>query len=102
MRDSLHGGPKLGELGFVPRLASLLARLVESVTIKRKRSALKLCESLSLGERRFLAIVQCEEHRFLVGVTNQSITLLQQLAANAPQQPSARDERNMIAGGESA
>jgi flagellar biogenesis protein FliO len=40
---------------------------------------LRLCESLSLGERRTLAIVQFESTRFLVGATPASVTLLRQL-----------------------
>ena len=40
---------------------------------------LRLCESLNLGDRRTLAIVQFEATRFLVGATPASITLLRQL-----------------------
>ena len=47
---------------------------------------LRLCESLSLGERRMVAVVRFEGMRYLVGATPASITLLSQL-------PDAEDDR---------
>jgi len=41
--------------------------------------ALRLCESIGLGERRFVALVQCEQDRFLIGGTGNSIALLAKL-----------------------
>lgn len=40
---------------------------------------LRLCESLPLGERRFVAVVEFERMRFLVGGTSVSMVLLAQL-----------------------
>jgi len=37
---------------------------------------LKLCETISLGERRFLALVQLQEQQYLVGSTSHAITLI--------------------------
>jgi flagellar biogenesis protein FliO len=37
---------------------------------------LRLCESLPLGERRFVAVVEFERSRFLVGGTSGSLVLL--------------------------
>jgi len=44
---------------------------------------LALLETLSLGERRFVAIVRCGGERFLLGATGNSIALLTRLAAEA-------------------
>lgn len=44
---------------------------------------LRLCESLQLGERRFVAVVEFEEARFLVGGTPSSLVLLSRLEASA-------------------
>ncbi len=46
----------------------------------RKRR-LRLAESLSLGEKRFVAIVQVGEQSFLIGGSQQSVSLLAQLPA---------------------
>lgn len=53
----------------------------------RAEKRLKLCETLSLGERRFVAVVRYREQQFLVGGTGQTIALL----AHLP--PAERDER---------
>jgi flagellar biogenesis protein FliO len=61
--------------------------------LKRRRSAhrLRLSETLSLGEKRFLAVVQFQHQEFLVGGTGNSIALLARL--NAPgATPDSRDE----------
>jgi flagellar biogenesis protein FliO len=45
----------------------------------RKRQAtqkLRLCETVSLGEHRFVAVVQFEEQRFLLGGSANAISLL--------------------------
>jgi flagellar biogenesis protein FliO len=44
---------------------------------------LALLETLSLGERRFLAIVRCGGERFLLGATGNSIALLTRLDAES-------------------
>jgi len=41
---------------------------------------LRLCESLPLGERRFVAVVEFDRARFLVGGTPTSLVLLSRLA----------------------
>jgi flagellar biogenesis protein FliO len=50
---------------------------------QRRERHLRLCETLSLGEKRFLAVVSFKEEEFLVGGTNHSIALLTKLPANA-------------------
>jgi flagellar biogenesis protein FliO len=42
---------------------------------------LRLSETLSLGEKRFLAVVQFQQQEFLVGGTGNSIALLARLDA---------------------
>lgn len=44
---------------------------------------LRLCESLPLGERRFVAVVEFEQARFLVGGTSTSLVLLARLENRA-------------------
>lgn len=56
---------------------SRLAAALGSVRVHKKRRALRLEETLPLGERRFLALVQWEHKTFLVGVTPHNISLLE-------------------------
>jgi len=72
-------------VGSERRLGSLLISLwaricgaVATITASRSRG-LRLCESLSLGDKRMLAIVECDHQRFLLAATPQSISLLQSL-----------------------
>ncbi len=43
---------------------------------RRGERQLQLCESLSLGEHRFVAVIRCQQQRFLVGGTGHSMALL--------------------------
>jgi flagellar biogenesis protein FliO len=45
----------------------------------RPARRLRLCESLGLGDRRFVAVVEFDERRFLVGGTSSSLVLLARL-----------------------
>jgi len=52
----------------------------EGLKTPRKAKAMRLCETISLGEKRFLAIVQVDEERILVGGSASSVALLTRLA----------------------
>ena len=43
------------------------------------KKCLRLCQNLSLGERRFVAVVEYENTRFLLGGTASSLVLLARL-----------------------
>jgi hypothetical protein len=53
---------------------------------RRPEKRLRLCESLPLGERRFVAVVEFEKARFLVGGTATSLVLLSRLGEEGPGQ----------------
>ena len=78
--ERLSGWPA----SWVSRCLSSLRFAIGSVSIRRRERALKLCESLSLGERRLLALVECEGERLLLGVTNQSVTVVKQWSPRNP------------------
>jgi hypothetical protein len=63
------------------QLAGLWDRLLR--ISRRAPKRLRLCESLPLGERRFVAVVQFEKTRFLVGGTSSSLVLLSRLQDSA-------------------
>jgi flagellar biogenesis protein FliO len=76
-------------------LRALWARLraaLGSVSIQRRPRRLHLCETLSLGEKRLLAVVEYEDQRFLLGATAENISLLQALGTNGPK-PAPPEER---------
>jgi flagellar biogenesis protein FliO len=70
--------------------------------VRRAPKRLRLCESLPLGERRFVAVVEFEAARFLVGGTASSLVLLSRLPDQGRDQTEdaggANDEFNSGAG----
>ncbi len=63
--------------GWAARLRRLWASLPGLGRSQPRR--LRLCESLALGERRFVAVIEFEQARFLVGGTASSLVLLARL-----------------------
>jgi flagellar biogenesis protein FliO len=71
--QTLHasaGGLRERSLGLWERIKRL---------VRREPRRLRLCESLPLGERRFVAVVEFDAARFLVGGTASSLVLLSRL-----------------------
>lgn len=60
--------------------------------IRRAPKRLRLCESLPLGERRFVAVVEFDAARFLVGGTGSSLVLLSRLPDNGKDVEGAKTE----------
>jgi len=56
----------------------LLRRMLQ--LSRRSSKQLRLCENLPLGDRRFVAVIEFEGSRFLLGGTPSSLTLLAQLS----------------------
>ena len=61
-----------------------LQALWASVRVQRRVRRLRLCESLSLGEKRVVAVVEFEDQRFLLAATPEHITWLRTLDAARP------------------
>ena len=59
------------------RFVETLAGYWRQVRIRRKPHTLRLEETLALGEKRLLAIVEWKGEKLLLGVTPQRITLLE-------------------------
>ena len=47
--------------------------------VQQARKNLRVCENVSLGEKRFVAVVQVDEERFLIGGSSGSVSLLTRL-----------------------
>ncbi len=54
-----------------------------TLRVHRKSRQLRLCESLSLGEKRVVAVIQYQGQRFLVGAGAHSVNLLSRLDKSA-------------------
>jgi hypothetical protein len=52
------------------------------VKTEQKTRKLRVCESVQLGEKKFVALIQADGQRFLIGGTSGSITLLATLASS--------------------
>jgi flagellar biogenesis protein FliO len=75
-------GPPASLLGSCwSRLRSALG----AVSIQCRPRQLRLCESLSLGEKRLVAVVEYEGRRFLLAATAEHVTLLQALGTAGPE-----------------
>jgi flagellar biogenesis protein FliO len=61
-------------------------------SLKREPRRLRLCESLPLGERRFVAVVEFDGERFLVGGTSSSLVLLSRLGEARPETHSESEQ----------
>ncbi len=69
-----------------PVLAALwdfFSRFCRRATSRTKSPRLRVCESLSLGEKRFVAVVQFETQQFLIGGGAASVNLLARLGETA-------------------
>ena len=73
--DHLHSSRPTGALPWWRRIWSFLP----AVGLGRAPRNLRLCESVSLGEKRVVAVVQYETQRFLIGGSAHSVTLLARL-----------------------
>jgi flagellar biogenesis protein FliO len=58
----------------------------QGVSMQRRQRRLRLSESVSLGEKRLIAVVEFEEQRFLVAATSERISLLQSLGPVRPEE----------------
>lgn len=71
--------------GFTARAAGRFKTLLLALwkpfigRIRSQRKKLTVCDTTSLGDRRFVSIVQVEYQRFLIGYSPSTVTLLAQL-----------------------
>ena len=78
LNSSLHAGHALyAKLVEFWQRTSVWAKA--SIVARQKRKRLRVCESVSLGEKRFVAVVQVDGQQFLVGGAANSIAMLAQL-----------------------
>jgi flagellar biosynthetic protein FliO len=83
--DSFYLLKMMMAFAFVLGLIFLSAYLFKRINLLggkrsgRKKSAIQLLATTSLGDKKFLAVVQVKEKQFFLGVTTQAITMLAEL-----------------------
>jgi flagellar biogenesis protein FliO len=78
---SAEGKPGLAEAAC-SKFASFLNRIASLASAHRRERRLRVCEMLSLGEKRFIAVVEYGQEKFLLAGTPQNISLLKRLDPN--------------------
>lgn len=66
-------------------LVGATLKRISALAGRRQQKTMRLCETLALGDRRFLAVVTVDDQRFLVGGAAGSIALLAQLPSGKQQ-----------------
>jgi hypothetical protein len=61
------------------RIQALWRSVIRRGGIMRPHKALAVRETVALGDRRFVSVIQFERQRFLIGCGSSSVTLLAQL-----------------------
>lgn len=65
-----------------PPVKNWWMRAVSWFSLRMRASAprrLRLCETVALGEKRFVAVIEFEKRRFLIGGASNSVSLLTEL-----------------------
>ena len=53
--------------------------ITHRVKVRQAHKSLRVCENVSLGDKRFVAVVQVDDERFLIGGSAGSVSLLSRL-----------------------
>jgi flagellar biogenesis protein FliO len=86
--NAANGETSTPETPWMTNLKALWQRTWR-VAKTRKTRRLRVCETLSLGERRFVAVIEFDRQEFLVGGTGNSLELLARLQGDSVITPPA-------------
>jgi flagellar biogenesis protein FliO len=53
--------------------------ILQHAKVQQAHKNLRVCETVSLGEKRFVAVVQVDDERFLIGGSSGAVSLLTRL-----------------------
>jgi flagellar biogenesis protein FliO len=81
---------------LLSRAWSGLKWIMQRATAQQVRKNLRICETLSFGEKRFVAVVQVDEERFLIGGSSSSVSLLTRLPEAKTFAPDLKREAEKI------
>ena len=75
---SLARWPNLA-VAITRKIAGGIAWFLQKVKVQKARKSLRMCESLPLGDHRFVAVIQVDGERFLIGCSSSSVSMLTRL-----------------------
>ena len=81
--DTVQDRKEVAPAIFARQWFAALLRVFAAVKVRRKRPNLHLCETLALGERRLIAVVQWGDKRYLIGATQNSLSILDRCESQA-------------------
>ena len=81
--NSRKANPPVTLQAFAKQLVSSISWFLGKVKVQASRKTLRLCENLPLGDKRFVAVIQVENERFLIGGPMGSVSLLTRLHETA-------------------
>ena len=64
---------------WLAQVWNALKWILQRAKAQQARKNLRVCETVSLGEKRFVAVVQVDEERFLIGGSSSAVSLLTRL-----------------------
>ncbi len=56
-----------------------LAAQARKIQVRQNKKRLRVCETVPLGDKRFVAVIQVDDQQFLLGGSSTSVSLLAQL-----------------------
>lgn len=73
--------PRVGHWSqsLLQKISSAATWVTERARAQQARKNLRVCENVSLGDKRFVAVVQVDEKRFLIGGSSSAVSLLARL-----------------------
>lgn len=79
METTRTAGLDWSDSTVMSRFLQGLRKVMHRIRIQRRERSLRVNETLALGEKRSLLVVEFESRRYLIGATAQSISLLERL-----------------------
>ena len=65
--------------GYVLDLLARLVAQARKIQVRQNKKRLRVCETVPLGDKRFVAVIQVDDQQFLLGGSSTSVSLLAQL-----------------------
>ncbi len=72
------------EPGLWQRLRAAVLKVASNWRAQQATNTLRVVQTATLGDKRMVAVVECDSQRFLIGASSQQVTLLSKLSKPVP------------------
>jgi Flagellar biosynthesis protein, FliO len=79
LRDEMPARKDPGSANYLLGILRTLWTRLRQVRVRQIKKRLRVCETVPLGEKRFIAVIQVDDKQFLLGGSSNSVSLLAQL-----------------------